>query len=223
MNVKLLKEINKYNLSQGSVYEVIGIGSNDFRILDNDNKPYLYRPNLFKIINKNEPDFWITEYGNEGERYSYPKEINKAGFFEDLFDDDIRAKHKFEKVLKHYYPDTFIKFSETKKVLEYFRKYHRNLFTLTPWYGFELKKIGIKSIDLKITFKKGQRYCCTEPHCHLMDINWLKLDIDRISMVNIMFICEKGSLIKTDGKYFKNNLQSYSVRYSRNKPNKKGR
>jgi hypothetical protein len=223
MKVKLRKEIKKHNLCQNTVYEVIGIEANDFRIVDNENKPYLYRPLLFKIINKNEPDFWITEYGDEGERYSYPIKINKPGFFENLFNDDIRAKQTFENVLKSYYPVTYLKYSEVKKVLHYFRKYHVNLFTLNPWYEFQLIRIGIKSIDLKITFKKGQKYCCIEPHCHLMDINWTKLDIDRIMVVNIMFNCEKGSLINIDGKYFKNNLQSYSVRYSRNKSNEKGR
>ncbi|MFO1424582.1 MAG: hypothetical protein U1F70_13230 [Candidatus Competibacteraceae bacterium] len=28
---------------------------------------------------------WITEFGQDGEEYSYPPPLNKVGFFEDFF------------------------------------------------------------------------------------------------------------------------------------------
>lgn len=33
-----------------------------------------------------EPNNWITDYGEDGERYSYPPALYEAGFFEDYFD-----------------------------------------------------------------------------------------------------------------------------------------
>jgi hypothetical protein len=41
---------------------------------------------LFEVIDSSEPTIWITEYGDDGERYSYPPVLNDVGFFEDYFD-----------------------------------------------------------------------------------------------------------------------------------------
>jgi hypothetical protein len=74
------------DLTPDHPYFVIGIEANDYRILNDQGKPYLYPPELFEIIDPHEPNFWITEYGQDGERYSYPPELGQAGFFEDFFD-----------------------------------------------------------------------------------------------------------------------------------------
>jgi hypothetical protein len=29
---------------------------------------------------------WVTEFGDEGEQYSYPAPLNEVGFFEDFFE-----------------------------------------------------------------------------------------------------------------------------------------
>ncbi|MBU2983980.1 hypothetical protein KO528_01335 [Saccharophagus degradans] len=68
------------------VYEVIGIEADYYRIIDDSNMPFLYDPNQFEIISSDEPDFWITEIGEDGERYSYPAAWSHAGFFEDFHD-----------------------------------------------------------------------------------------------------------------------------------------
>ncbi len=73
-------------------YEVIGIEADDFRILNDRGKPYLYPCDLFVVVDPQEPEEWQTEYGTEGERYSYPKELGDAGFFEDWFEGDERAR-----------------------------------------------------------------------------------------------------------------------------------
>ena len=74
------------DLSEEQVYFVIGIEADDFRILNDAGKPYLYPPELFSIINSTEPEDWITDFGDDGERYSYPIQLNNPGFFEDVFD-----------------------------------------------------------------------------------------------------------------------------------------
>jgi hypothetical protein len=87
MIVKLKKENPDYpDLTPHQPYFVIGIEADDYRILNDYGKPYLYRPHLFEVIDSNEPTIWITEYGDDGERYSYPPALNEVGFFEDYFD-----------------------------------------------------------------------------------------------------------------------------------------
>ena len=51
-----------------------------------EGRPYLYPCRLFKVVDAREPDEWISELGDEGERYSYPASLNAPGFFEDFFD-----------------------------------------------------------------------------------------------------------------------------------------
>jgi hypothetical protein len=41
---------------------------------------------LFEVLDSSEPTEWITEFGEDGERYSYPAPLNIPGFFEDFFD-----------------------------------------------------------------------------------------------------------------------------------------
>ena len=74
------------DLSEEQVYFVIGIEADDFRILNDAGKPYLYSPEMFSIVNSSEPKDWITDFGEDGERYSYPLQLNNPGFFEDVFD-----------------------------------------------------------------------------------------------------------------------------------------
>ncbi len=87
MIVKLRAKNGQYpDLSSDQAYVVIGIEANDFRILNDQGRPYLYPHDLFDLIDRREPDDWITELGDEGERYAYPPSLNHSGFFEDFFD-----------------------------------------------------------------------------------------------------------------------------------------
>jgi hypothetical protein len=74
------------DLSEGQQYFVLGIEADDFRILNDVGKPYLYSPELFEIVDPTEPHDWKTVFGADGERYSYPSQMNSVGFFEDFFD-----------------------------------------------------------------------------------------------------------------------------------------
>ncbi len=87
------------DLTVGNSYQVIGIEADDFRIINDEGLPYLYPPELFSIADESEPDDWITDYGEDGERYSYPPELNRAGFFEDYFDGDQKTMAIFRQYL----------------------------------------------------------------------------------------------------------------------------
>ena len=96
MIVRLKKQSTRYrDLSTRQPYMVIGIEANDFRILNNAGRPYLYPPRLFVVIDRKEPADWVTEVGSDGERYAYPPPLNKPGFFEDFFDDKPKAVSTF--------------------------------------------------------------------------------------------------------------------------------
>lgn len=100
MIVQLKKKNPKYReLTLGQPYVVIGIEADYYRILNNAGEPVLYPPELFSIVDAHEPADWITEFGEEGERYAYPPALNKAGFFEDFFDRKPKAVTTFWRVV----------------------------------------------------------------------------------------------------------------------------
>lgn len=51
------------------------------------------------MVDQREPVDWVTEFGDEGERYSYPPPLNKSGFFEDFFDQKAKAVAAFWRVV----------------------------------------------------------------------------------------------------------------------------
>jgi hypothetical protein len=100
MIVKLTKRNTRYrDLTFGQPYVVIGIEADEFRILNDAGRPFLYPPNLFSMVNPKESVDWVTEIGDDGERYSYPPLLNKSGFFEDFFDEKATAVATFWRVV----------------------------------------------------------------------------------------------------------------------------
>jgi hypothetical protein len=96
MVVKLKKRSTKYrDLTFGQPYVVIGIEADEFRLLNDRGQPFLYPPSLFSIVDSREPSDWVTESGDDGERYAYPPALNRPGFFEDFFDQKARAVATF--------------------------------------------------------------------------------------------------------------------------------
>ncbi|MBM2802335.1 MAG: hypothetical protein HW419_228 [Deltaproteobacteria bacterium] len=103
MIVKLRHKSARYpDLTPGLSYVVIGIEADDFRILNNQGRPYLYPSRLFKIIDSSKPHDWITERGKEGESYAYPQPLNAAGFFEDFFDAKPKAVATFWRIVNQH-------------------------------------------------------------------------------------------------------------------------
>ena len=87
MLVTLRRKTPRYpDLTAGQRYAVIGIEADDFRLLNDRGTPYLYPHQLFDVVDPHEPEDWVIEVGEEGERYAYPPPLNTCGFFEDFFD-----------------------------------------------------------------------------------------------------------------------------------------
>lgn len=100
MIVKLRRRNARYrDLTPGQAYVVIGIEGDHFRILNDAGRPYLYPPGLFTVPDPREPGDWVTELGEDGERYAYPAPLNDPGFFEDFFEDKPKAVRTFWRVL----------------------------------------------------------------------------------------------------------------------------
>lgn len=100
-------------VTMGREYEVLGIEADDYRILDDikneftGNDPVLVDAECFEIIDPLEPDFWVCETGNNGERYCYPPEWKEPGFFEDYHDRIESVQKQFWSDLRKYYPSTW--------------------------------------------------------------------------------------------------------------------
>jgi hypothetical protein len=100
MIVKLKKRNSSYSdLTFGQRYVVIGIEADDLRLLNDVGRPFLYPAEVFTIIDSQEPKDWVTEFGEDQERYSYPPPLNKPGFFEDFFDEKRKAVATFWRVV----------------------------------------------------------------------------------------------------------------------------
>jgi hypothetical protein len=87
MIVRLKRKNARYpDLSTGQDYLVIGIEADDLRIINDQGRPYLYPPRLFRMVDPVEPDDWVRKIGDDGERYAYPAPLHRTGLFEDFFD-----------------------------------------------------------------------------------------------------------------------------------------
>jgi hypothetical protein len=103
MVVKLRQEEKEYpDLTPGQPYAVIGVEADDLRVLNDRGHPYLYPRHLFDVVDPREPENWVTELGEEGERYAYPPALNDVGFFEDFFDDQPEAIATFWQVVNEH-------------------------------------------------------------------------------------------------------------------------
>lgn len=92
MKVRLKKASRRHpDLTAGNVYRVIGIEADDYRLLNDFGRPYLYPPELFEVVDSKRPPDWQRVVGDDGETYAYPKPLGKPGFFEDYFDNNVRA------------------------------------------------------------------------------------------------------------------------------------
>ena len=100
MLVTLRRKTPHYpDLTLGQRYAVIGIEADDFRLLNDRGTPYLYPHQLFEVVDPHEPADWVTEVGEDGERYAYPPPLNTCGFFEDFFETKPEAVATFWRVV----------------------------------------------------------------------------------------------------------------------------
>ena len=100
MIVKLRAEDSRYpELTPGQPYPVLGIEANDLRVLNDQGRPYLYPREIFRVVDDREPEDWVSELGEDKERYAYPPPLDGAGFFEDFFDGKPEAVTTFWRVM----------------------------------------------------------------------------------------------------------------------------
>lgn len=100
MIVKLCAQNSNYpDLTPQQPYAVIGIEADDYRILNDQGRPFLYPSADLELMDAREPADWVTEYGADGERYAYPPPLNEPGFFEDFFEDKAAAVTTFWRVI----------------------------------------------------------------------------------------------------------------------------
>ena len=103
MIVKLRQPFEEYSdLTYGQFYVLIGIEADDFRLLNDRGRPYLYPPHFFEVVDPQKPSEWVTEIGEAGEVYAYPPKLNEVGFFEDFFDDEKGAVSTFWRVVNQW-------------------------------------------------------------------------------------------------------------------------
>ena len=106
-------EGGELGLALGRIYEVLGLEADMYRLLAHEdearrpNGPFLYDAECFRVVDPAEPEFWVSELGDEGERYAYPEQWDGVGFFED-YHDGVRAVQKqFWSDLRQLYPRTY--------------------------------------------------------------------------------------------------------------------
>jgi hypothetical protein len=93
------RDVHHPDLTPGQPYVVLGIESDDLRILNDQGRPYLYPREIFTVVDAREPDDWVNERGEDNERYAYPPPLNPLGFFEDYFDGKPEAVATFWRVM----------------------------------------------------------------------------------------------------------------------------
>ena len=100
MIVELRKPDPRFSdLTLNQPYVVLGIEADDFRILNDQGRPFLYPHDIFTVIDTREPEDWVSEVGEDNERYAYPPQFNDSGFFEDYFEGRPEVVATFWRVL----------------------------------------------------------------------------------------------------------------------------
>lgn len=95
-----------WSLTVGREYEVLGIEADEYRLLDDTGEPILFDPMCFEIVEPREATFWLSKYGDGGERYAYPPGWGVPGFFEGWHDGVKVIRRIFAEQLAYWYPET---------------------------------------------------------------------------------------------------------------------
>jgi hypothetical protein len=96
----------RHSLTVDREYEVLAICANDLRLLNDKAEPVLYDAVCFEVTDATEPSFWVSEFGDEGERHAGPREWLVPGYFEDWHDHIPKIVAEFWADLVRLYPWT---------------------------------------------------------------------------------------------------------------------
>ncbi|MDB5342742.1 MAG: hypothetical protein JWP89_1119 [Schlesneria sp.] len=92
------------SLTVGREYVVLGLESDCYRLLDDNREPILFDPENFDVTDSQEPSFWVSHIGEEGERSAYPVAWDAPGYFEDWHDGVEMVRQSFTDQLNLLYP-----------------------------------------------------------------------------------------------------------------------
>jgi|SRR3954471_3059534 len=86
----VVDDSDNVGLTAGTVYSVVGITNDYYRIVNDALEPILYLKVLFDVIDDHVPKDWVKivyEEDDEDDTYSIgPKGFSAPGFYEDYFD-----------------------------------------------------------------------------------------------------------------------------------------
>ena len=71
---------------------MLSIVADELRIVDDTGGPYLYAPQAFDVVDPTEPSDWISERGEDGERYAHPAELSARRLYADWHDKVASAR-----------------------------------------------------------------------------------------------------------------------------------
>jgi hypothetical protein len=83
-------------LSAGAVYDVIGLDNENFRLIDDNDRPFRFPKALFEIVDPSVPADWVTRTYDDDEYHVDPPECAERGFYEDYFDGIESAVKRFD-------------------------------------------------------------------------------------------------------------------------------
>jgi hypothetical protein len=95
--------VEYWSLTVGSPYVVISIEADLYRLINDRGEPIIYDPVCFEVIDRQEPPFWLSVQGEEGERYASPPGWNTPGFFEEWHDGNPVVRELFAAQLAYWY------------------------------------------------------------------------------------------------------------------------
>ena len=88
-------EYDHQGLKPNTIYPVIGIDDECYRLLGEDDDPVLYPKYLFTVVDATIPDSWIRRDCGDGEYHTNPPEMSERTFWCRYFDRDPDAIAKF--------------------------------------------------------------------------------------------------------------------------------
>lgn len=106
MKIKLIKHSNEFIDDRiiGTVYEVLAIEHNYYRLLTNDGLLCMSHKELFEVVDFSEPDFWIEQCYDGKYIYKHPNQWNIEYFFEKFHERNVEEiRFLFYKVCKELY------------------------------------------------------------------------------------------------------------------------
>lgn len=93
----------RHSLTVGHEYEIIGLSTGYFRLVNDHGEPVLYESDSFEVIDPAEPMFWVSEV-DDGCRFADPPGWGVPGFYEAWHDGDEVVRRLFAKQLAAWYP-----------------------------------------------------------------------------------------------------------------------